>query len=466
MKKILSVVSSIKVKLFLWFWLITICSIAITRLVSNQLSEQMVTLPAHHSDIRQLESIVKKANRLSVDSLEPLLRIAQHKRKHRNPSRNIWVKQLNTHQLTSIGKKELHQTRNFITALENIAEPTTWQFPKYRITGPIPVQVGNEPLELYLSIPTKQPKHLSMAFMRLPMAVRVAIPIVVSIILCWLLARSLSRPIYNIAQVATSLGEGNFKARVEKEQQRNDELGDLAKRFNQMADKLEHGMSAQQRLLGDVSHELRSPLTRLQMAIGLVQRHSNDPKMQESYLQRCELEVSRLDKMIGDVLALSRLENTLVQAHYAPSNINEIIQTLVSDAKFIAKDKAVNIEFDEHPPVVIDIDSQLMASALGNIINNAVKYTPEYSTVTINVTQQNKNVRIDIADNGEGVPESALGQIFEPFYRVTDARDRLSGGTGLGLAIAKQAVEVHKGNISAVNRSDGGLLVTINLPVA
>jgi len=465
MKKILSVVSSIKVKLFLWFWLITICSIAITRLVSSQLSEQMIMLPAHHSDIRQLEKIVNKAERLSIDSLDPLLRIAGHKRKHGKGTRSLWIKQLNNHQLIALGNKEFQPARNFITTLESIAEPKTWQFPKFRVTGPLALQVGNEPLELYLSMPTRQPKHFSMAFMRLPVAVRFAIPIIVSIILCWLLARSLSRPIYNIAQVATAFGEGNFKQRVEKEPHRNDELGDLAKRFNQMADKLAHGMNAQQRLLGDVSHELRSPLTRLQMAIGLVSRHSHDPKMQEVYLQRCDLEISRLDKMIGDVLALSRLENTIEQAHYSPTNINEIIQTLVTDAKFIAQEKAVNIEFEEQSPIILNIDSQLIASALGNIINNAVKYTPKSSTVIIDVTVQDKHVRIDISDNGEGVPEHALSQLFDPFYRVADARDRLSGGTGLGLAIAKQAIELHEGKINALNKPEGGLLVTLSLPL-
>ncbi len=462
--RLLPILSSIKVKLFLWFWLITICSIAITRFVSSQLSEEMIELPVHGYDIKHIKSFVRRANNGSTIDLETLRQRQQLKQERGTKQYSIWLKALNSNQVYATGKTPPEDLLAFIRST-TFSAPLTWQFQDHRLTGPIEIQTSQGRIQLFTVKATKKPRHLSMAFMRLPFAVRIAIPMVVSFILCWWLARTLSRPISNIAASATQFGEGDFSARVEKEQARSDELGHLARSFNTMATKLEQSMSAQQRLLGDVSHELRSPLTRLQMALGLAQSNAEKPEVQADYLARCELEVSRLDRMIGDVLALSRLENTLQHAQLEQCNLNSIIEMLVEDANFIARTKSVIIDYQPTEDVMLNIDSQLIASALGNIINNAVKYTPEHSRVEINVERKQNILSINIADNGEGVPEAALPHLFEPFYRVADARDRTSGGTGLGLAIAKQAITLHQGNIFAKNKADGGLLITVELPL-
>ncbi len=447
----------------MWFWLVVICSIAATRLVSVQLSDKMIQLPSHESDIRQLNGLSSKIARNKPNDLMTIVARFSRQQQRRTPPYELWIKNLETHQLTNTRLDQNKEIAQFISG-NSISEQATWQFQKFRITGPIAVTVGEDKLQLFVSRPTKNPRHLSMAFMRLPMWARISIPLVVSFLLCWWLARTLSRPISNIAEVATQFGEGNLSVRVANEAQRADELGHLARSFNAMAVKLEQSMSSQQRLLGDVSHELRSPLTRLQMALGLVQTNIDKPEAQQGYLARCELEVSRLDEMIGNVLALSRLENTLQQTQFEQCDLANMFEMLIEDAKFFTQDKSVTINYDSTQSVIVIVDSQLIASAFGNILNNAVKYTPENSVVDIKVEHSNKKVTVVISDNGVGVPQDALPHLFEPFYRVAEARDRRSGGTGLGLAIAKQAIELHGGNISAKNKDDGGLQVTVELP--
>ena len=267
-----------------------------------------------------------------------------------------------------------------------------------------------------------------------------------------------------IKKATTSLGQGDFSTRVKGVSQLSGELGQLANSFNTMAEQLQQTQSAQRRLLGDVSHELRSPMTRLQMALGLAQQKSTTEQAREQYLHRCQKEITRLDQMIENVLVLSRLENTIQTAESQQVNLNKLVQDIIIDEQFVADEKSINIEMNFSDEICMLADQNLLASAISNVLTNAVKYSPEESIINVSLSINKHNVNLIISDSGNGVPEEALEQLFTPFYRVNLARDRNTGGTGLGLAIAKQAIIAHQGKIFAKNNSTKGLSVIIQLP--
>jgi len=232
-----------------------------------------------------------------------------------------------------------------------------------------------------------------------------------------------------------------------------------------MAEQLQQNQSAQQRLLGDVSHELRSPMTRLQMALGLAQQDSTTKLAREQYLQRCQLELERLNQMIEDALVLSRLENTLQTIEKKHLNFTALVQKIIHEEQFIADDKSIKIVLNSTVIVELLGDHNLLFSAISNVVTNAVKYSPKHSKVELSLSVKDQFVSLVICDNGIGVPPESLTELFTPFYRVNIPRDRKTGGTGLGLAIAKQAIVTHQGNIFAKNNNTNGLSVTIELPL-
>jgi two-component system sensor histidine kinase CpxA len=241
-----------------------------------------------------------------------------------------------------------------------------------------------------------------------------------------------------------------------------------------MAEQLERHQGAQKRLLGDISHELRSPMTRLQMALGLAQQEATTEQAREKYLQRCQIEIERLEKMVADVLSLSRLENTLHGLEKEKIDVNILLNNIISDEQFTADTKAITITLNSTHDAIINADRALITSAISNVLSNAVKYSPEQSEIIVKMTKNQQTLTLTIIDSGHGVPEEALPKLYSPFYRVNLARDRTTGGTGLGLAIAKQAIIAHQGTITAKNIIDNqhnenshsvaGLSVIIELP--
>ena len=228
-----------------------------------------------------------------------------------------------------------------------------------------------------------------------------------------------------------------------------------------MAEKIELLVTSQKRLLADISHELRSPLTRLQMAAGLAQmQHDNQ---HNPYIQRIEQEAENLDKMIADVLTVSRLEAQSQVLIKEKQGFNQVIDKVVSDAQFEAKQHNKTLSLSGHQDAQFSFDAKALASAFENILRNAIKYAQHH--VTVEIKQSEQALMITVCDDGPGVPEEYLTQIFEPFFRVSQARDRNSGGTGLGLAISKHAIEAHQGHISLYNQQSGGLCVTVTLPL-
>ena len=286
----------------------------------------------------------------------------------------------------------------------------------------------------------------------------------VSAIVCILLARYLTAPITRLERATKQLAEGDLSHRVSADMgRRKDEIADLAAAFDHMAERLEAAMASQKRLLSDVSHELRSPLARLQVALGLARQRDREQTI-ATELDRIERESERLNEMIAQLLSLSRLESEKHRQHFEDLDLNEILQAVVDNARYEAQAWQVNINYQERPEAVFQGDYATLTSAFENIVRNAIKYSPEQGEVEVRLIYDNEAYRIEVSDQGPGVPETELRQLFKAFVRVGEARDRASGGVGLGLAIAERAIHLHQGTISARNNEPTGLCVAVHLP--
>ena len=295
----------------------------------------------------------------------------------------------------------------------------------------------------------------------LPAWVPVIIGLLSSIGFSALLAWYLTRPVRHLRQALAALAAGRMQTRVGALMGgRRDEIAELGHDFDRMAQQLQQLVNAQRRLLHDVSHELRSPLARLQAAVGLARQ---DPRKLESMLDRVERETMRLDELVGGLLTLSRLESGADEPSLQPVDLTELVAGIVADAGFEAY--AVNraVKFIASEEIRITGRLEQLHRAIENVIRNAVKFTAEGSIVEVSLMRVEPNeVKISVADRGPGVQEAELAAIFEPFCRVGDAG---APGFGLGLAIARRAIETQGGRIVASNRAGGGLLMEMILPM-
>ncbi|WP_321393088.1 ATP-binding protein [uncultured Desulfuromusa sp.] len=293
---------------------------------------------------------------------------------------------------------------------------------------------------------------------------KLLILLAITAVVCYLLARSLTSPISRLRQATRKFAAGDLSVRIGHQVRGKNELAELAHDFDEMAGKIEALVETQKNLLRDISHELRSPLTRLGIALELA-RQQDRPETQAKSLDRIALESERMNTMIGQLLNLTRLENNASKESFQQFDLRGLLADLVADANFEAKTRQCTVTY-KAPEVVVYFGSRsLLAQALENVIRNAIKYTADSSTVSVNLFQTTEELTIQIADQGPGVPDDALLKLFDPFYRVAAARDRQSGGTGIGLAIAERAVKLHSGTITATNLKTGGLLIEVKLPI-
>jgi len=284
------------------------------------------------------------------------------------------------------------------------------------------------------------------------------------------LARYLASPVSRIRLAAQRISAGDLGARVQPNHipRGRDEIAHLARDFDTMAGRLQSLVTAQNRLLGDVSHELRSPLARMNLALELARRGDETKRL--AALERIERESARLDVLVGELLTLSRLENGLsAETLSGAVDLAAVCREVAADAEFEASNagRGVSVSFSgPDKPVIVRGDPELLHRAVENVTRNALRHTANDSPVAIELSIQGAEVEISVADCGPGVPPDELDAIFHPFYRVEGARDRPDGssGTGLGLAIAQRALAAHGGTISARNRPEGGLEVRLSLP--
>jgi signal transduction histidine kinase len=265
-------------------------------------------------------------------------------------------------------------------------------------------------------------------------------------------------PIRRIAATIALFGQGNLSVRVNT--RRQDEIGQLGRSFNQMAERLERLIVSERRLLGDISHELRSPLARLKFAIKLA-RTSADSK---SALDRIERDVDRIASLVADIVEINFIECGPVVEGAGIVRAGDVVDEVVRDCQVEADIRGCRIAMSGHLSGQVMGNRELLRRAVENVLRNAIRYSPESSTIDVSITEDYRAATIAIRDYGPGVPEDALTRIFNPFFRVDEARDAMSGGSGLGLSIAKQAVQVHQGTITAENASPG-LRVKIQIPL-
>ena len=283
------------------------------------------------------------------------------------------------------------------------------------------------------------------------------LPLLIAV-LCYFLAVHLASPLRNLRKVVERFGRGELGARSEVS--RKDEIGELAKSFNLMAGQITTLLSAERRLLQDVSHELRSPLARLGFAVELAKTSPD----RETALARVRQEADRLAHLVDELLELTRAEGDPTARVLEEISLGELLNDVVSSCALDAEMQGCLLEPQIDGAAKLTGDFELLLRACENVLRNAIRHAPAGTSVAIHATAHDGRANISFRDYGPGVPAEALTEIFRPFYRVETDRDRASGGVGLGLAIASRAVELHRGKITAKN-ANPGLSVEIELPL-
>ena len=288
--------------------------------------------------------------------------------------------------------------------------------------------------------------------------------LIVSAAVCFLLARHLASPLRRVREASGRLAAGDLSARAGAAlSSRRDEVGDVVRDFDVMADRLSLLVTSQKQLLSDISHELRSPLARLQVAVELARRKAGPDAEKE--LNRIELEGTRMNEMIGQILTLAR-GDTDKPAVSELFDLSDVVQRVAMDTDYEAGRTGRRVRVRLAPPATIRGDAALVASAIENVVRNGCRYTPEGTSVDVALKLNATHAYVVVRDHGPGVPPEELQRIFLPFHRVSSSRDRASGGSGLGLSIAARAAAVHGGSVSAANADGGGLEVIFQLPLA
>ncbi len=278
-----------------------------------------------------------------------------------------------------------------------------------------------------------------------------------AVLLCYWLAFHLTQPVRKLQRAVERFGRGDLTARAAST--RRDELGQLANTFDRMADRIETLLAAERRLLLDISHELRSPLARLGVAIELA-RSGDNPDVA---LNRIQKESDRLNSLVGQLLQVTRAEGDPNLLRRENVRLDELVQQLVEDSRLEAVAHGCSLALEAREPATVQGDPELLQRAIENVIRNAIRYAPRDSSIEIALRDRDHRARVTVRDHGPGVPEDALPHLFDAFYRVETDRDRARGGIGLGLSIARRAVELHKGAIRARN-AEPGLEVEMEFP--
>ena len=303
----------------------------------------------------------------------------------------------------------------------------------------------------FVAVDPRQPNQ----WMMFPFYVLV---IAVTGLLCWMVAFGVVSPIRRLTAVVERFGKGDLSARAKLS--RNDEIGELARSFDGMAERLEVLVTSERRLLQDISHELRSPLTRLKLATRLT-RTAND---RGSALDRVDRGTNRITSLVSEIVEMTRMEGDPTARITEPVKLQEVLDETVDDCRIEAQlFRGCNIRVEGKISGVVSGDRELLRRAVENVLRNAIRYSPEKNSIDLMLEENSAGANITVRDYGPGVPAELVGQIFEPFFRVQDARDEETGGIGLGLSIAKRAVRLHRGTITAENAAPG-LRVTIAIP--
>jgi len=289
------------------------------------------------------------------------------------------------------------------------------------------------------------------------LGLRIVLAIVISGLVCFALSRLVTNRIRTLQLASRRLADGDLDTRLDVREKGGDETDELARDFNSMAEQLQERMQAQKRLLGDVSHELRSPLARLRLALALAERK---PDNRQEYMERVERETGRLEELIEQLLTSQAQQVPLD----TPVDLVPLLERLCADANFEGQTAGKVFDFDTvQSTALVASHSDLLRKCFENILRNALQHTADQTRVTVSLQPEGDHYLVVIEDRGPGVPEGDLASIFDEFFRSDTARTRESGGVGLGLAIARRAVRQHGGTITAGN-TGSGLQIRVRLP--
>lgn len=341
-------------------------------------------------------------------------------------------------------------------------------------TAASPVRDGNSRPYIFLMAVHPMRGFLGRTFAE-TMLPRFALGILFVALFCLMLARHITYPIRILEDAATQLASGSLNVRASPRiAPRRDELARLAHAFDRMAERLQHLILAQQELLGHISHELRSPLARMGVSLELLRRAETEPPADPVEIERMQLDLDRLNQMIGEILHLTRVELTRMDqvetdqtAAHSLVDLAALLTGVADDARFESSGTGKRILFECDANCLVAGDESLLRSCFENIVRNALIYTPDNTAIRIHLASASDSTAVIlIQDDGPGVPASALPHLFDLFYRVGSARQAHPAGTGFGLAIAQRIVTLHYGVISARNLSPSGLELRIELPIA
>ena len=319
--------------------------------------------------------------------------------------------------------------------------------------------------------PPMEPGHSLWSFWGKDKGVRLLVFLLVAGVICYLLARSFSSPLARLRRITRQIADGDLSARIGTSLGKpGNEIGDLACDFDHMADRMQAMIIGQKRLLQDISHELRSPLARLNIALELAKKRFHADN--DDILVRIGRESERLDALIGQLLALTRSEAFVIDRETPSVALPDLLQEIAEDVRFEISHQGKGVRLKEMEPLAVVGSRELLRQAIENVVRNGAYYTHAGTAVEIGLTRTSDHgaatwAVIVVRDHGPGVPEDKIVHLEEPFFRVAEARERNSGGNGLGLAIAHQVVRQHGGAIVIYNSEDrDGLIVQIRLPLS
>jgi len=445
-------------KIFLWFWLAAVGILAIVVLASRVAGTKQITAPNMYATVA---SILASESVKAYESGGPEAFARFSQGNGNDPDRQLFLldgfyKDVLSRPLDDEALRVAHAATSgqLVVLRGHIAA--------FRYLSP-----SGRPYILLFFIKTGLLQKADNVFGRgLPFGI---LMILLVTLLCFWLAYHIAAPIHSIQSTARRVAEGDLKARVPASvSRRYDELAALGKDFDSMVGRLDLLIQTQRNLLNSVSHELRSPLARINLSIALLKRRYSADS--DDLLQRLERDVTRIDLLMGQLLTLSRLEAGLSSTDREDVDLCQLIEEVVADADFEAHALEKSVNMDATSPIVIaNADPHALRSACENIIRNAVRFTTPGTNVQVVLKSNGSTsaplVSLYIRDQGPGVPEAALQSIFLPFVRV-DRENDISKGNGLGLAIAAEAIRLHRGTISAANLLPTGLEITVRLPLA
>ena len=439
-------------KILLWFWLTIVFLITLFLFIGYVNSDKIHYRPLPPPIDAELDHMVNRISRAIQFQREPAHQL-QHK------LTDIYL--LNEQGIDFFQRPVPELLDELHSRVKRHQRPLTAFRKAEAYFGGRTLQMDKQTLWLYRQQKSRQfSGHLFQNFFhdvaRVLLAATFIISFPVSFILSWLI----TRPIKQLRHATLDL-KANLHNREHLNQLicRSDEFAELADDFNQMASHLSTLMMSQKQLVSDVSHELRSPLSRLKIAAGILQQQLAE-KHHES-LARINLESDRMNEMLDSLLTLSKLEAQQIKAEKAPCDLTQLFTMVVEDGRFEATQSGITIETDFPATCPLQGNSDMLISGIENILRNAIRYSDENSVIQCRLTRDNGLIVLQIKDNGPGVEEDQLSKLFDPFYRPNTHRNRQSGGVGLGLAIARQAFTQNGGLIAAKNSQPHGLEVTV-----